>query len=319
MAVDKDRIAVETKAFIKSNIMNIAVAFIAVAYILYQQLIVETTQMNVWQCICSAGIAIVAGIMIKQGLGENGFTKGYGSDIWKDETEKYNIACNSAHDYMEYVDNFDSCEEIEYKQKYRINHLTAAHLKYSTFFDKDGNYIKHNIITAKKYEKMKKKHIELDENDVVLDLHQRRELKRCMRVRIYPLNIFSEYSKCVDDITRPEVTDKKQRTKMFGKNSISQIVVAIAGVYMTFLFDKWSWASFIGATIQVSCWLITGVLQLYDNYNYIVVDKVNKLREKKFKIEKFKYGCEHGLYKENPYNKYIIGETQYENEQVAVG
>ena len=82
-----------------------------------------------------------------------------------------------------------------------------------------------------------------------------------------------------------------------------QVITAVIGGYFGANLTNWNWGNFIIATLQVSIWIATGIIQLYSNYNYIVVDKVNKLSRKIELIIKFKKGCEQGLYKENPYDK----------------
>lgn len=270
--------------YIKGIAMDIVVVFVALAYVFYQMVTLEPNDINPLVLIAEALMGIICGVVIKQALGENGFSKGYNSDTWKDEEDKYNLACNTANPYMERVDNFYLCEEIDKKRTYRRQHLLAVRLRYDTWFDYDGNYIGRED----EYNKLTRK--------------QKWVLNKCIRIKIYPLNLFSEYGTATDEYTHKEKTDKEQKAKNLGRNTLSAVLVAVVGVYFVPMLNSWSWASFISATFQVAMWVIFGVLQLYTNYDFVVHTKVAILRTKKECIKRFTTGCEKGLYTTNPYD-----------------
>lgn len=269
--------------FIKGNFINFIILLTSFAYIFYNMVVIKKTDLTVWECISKAGIGIVVGFMIKQGLGENGFNYGYRSEIWKDAMDKYSKNCNIANPYIERVDNFYASEIIEKKKTYRRTNLMAARMRYDWFFDENGFY-KEN---KEQYDKLSRK--------------QKRVLKKCIAVKIYNLNLFSEYENQIGAATRREKTDKDQRAKMFGKNSMAQVFTAVVGAYFVPMLTGWDWASFISATIQVCIWISCGITQLYTNYNYVVIEKTNKLTRKVELIVKFTRGCEQGKYLKDPY------------------
>jgi hypothetical protein len=137
----------------------------------------------------------------------------------------------------------------------------------------------------------------------LLDKKQKNVLDKCIKVKIYPLNLFSQYSISSDQDTKPEITDRKQREKNVAKNTISATLVAVIGVYFMPLINSWSWGSFISATMQVTLWVLFGILQLYTNYNFVVQDKVALLKTKKECIRRFTTGCEKGMYIVSPYEE----------------
>lgn len=271
--------------YIKSFAMDAVVVLVALAYIFYQMVTLEPTNLNPLVLIAGAAVSIICGVVIKQALGENGFSKGYNSEIWIKEEEKYNEACTTAIPYMEYTDNFYQYEIIEKKKSYRRQHLQEIRLKYDMWFDADGNYIG----TQEMFDK--------------LDRKQKRVLNKCIKVKIYPLNLFSQYTISTDQYSKPEMTDNKKRTQNTTKNTVSAVLIAIVGNYFMPLINNWSWASFISATMQVTLWVLFGIIQLYTNFNYIVQDKVAILRTKKEDISRFTSGCEKGLYKTSPYEE----------------
>lgn len=273
-----------TVRYIKTIAMDIIVVLVAIAYIFYQMVGLQVTDTNPLVLIAQAFMGIVCGVAIKQALGENGFSRGYNSKFWLEEEEKYNAACNTANPYMERVDNFYQYEEIEKKRNYRRAKLQGARLKYDQWFDKDGNYI--GSI----------------ENFNKLDKKQKRVLNKCIKIKIYPLNLFSQYDISNEKWTKKEVTDRAQRGKNVTKNTISATLIAIIGVYFIPFISGWSWASFISSTMQVAMWVLFGILQLFTNYNFVTQDKVALLRKKKEDIRRFTTGCEKGLYIYGPYD-----------------
>ena len=274
-----------TGKYIKTIAMDLVVIVVAFAYVFYQMISLETTNVNPLVLIAQSFMGIICGIIIKVALGENGFSKGYNSEIWLKEEDKYNQACAMANDYIdERLDNYYLTKEIEKREIYRRKNLQAARLKYSAWFDNDGNYIG----TKEMYEQLR--------------IRQKWVLNRCVRVKVYPLNLFSEYANTSEQDTKKEITDKQQRAKNVAKNSISAIVIAIVGVYFIPIFNGWNWANFIASTLQVSLWVLFGILQLYTNYNFVVREKVSVLRKKKEEINIFMKNCDKGMYRNNPYN-----------------
>lgn len=274
-----------TVRYIKTIAMDIVVVLVAIAYIFYQMVALQPNDINPLVLIAEAFMGIICGVAIKQALGENGFSRGYNSKFWLDEEEKYNQACNTANPYMERVDNFYQYEEIEKKRNYRRAKLQGVRLKYEQWFDQDGNYIG----DIELYNKLDKK--------------QKKMLNKCIRVKIYVLNLFSQYNVSVDQDTKKEITDRLQRSKNLTKNTVAAVIIAIIGVYFIPQLNSWSWASFISSTMQVAMWVLFGILQLFNNYNFVTQDKVALLRQKKEIIRRFTTGCEKGMYVYGPYDE----------------
>lgn len=269
--------------YIKSLAMDVIVVLVAIAYVFYNMVKLEPQNLNPLVLIAQSVVSIICGVVIKQSLGENGFSKGYNSFKWNEEEDKYNAVCNSAVPYVDRVENFYLCEEIEKRRNYRRQHLQAKRMKYDNWFDFEGNYIG----KKEQYDK--------------LTYSQKRCLNKCIKVKIYVLNLFSEYGTSTEQDTKKEITDKVQRGKNITKNTLSATIIAIVGVYFLPVLTM-NWGSFIASTMQVLLWVMFGVLQLYKNYSFVVIDKVNVLKTKKEMIKKFTTGCEQGLYLKNPYD-----------------
>ena len=274
--------------YIKTIAMDIVVVLVALAYVFYQMIKLEVTNLNPLVLLAQAAMGIICGITIKQALGENGFSKGYNSEYWAQEEKKYNDACTVAVEYIDKVDNFYEYEKIEKKKNFRRQHLQEKGLKYSMWFDDDGNYIGEPINELKKSKKYTRKQI--------------RMINRCINVKIYPLNLFSQFTISTEKDTEKEPTDKQQRAKNLRNNTIAATLIAIIGVYFIPQLAGWNLAAFISATLQVTLWTIFGVLQLYQNYNFVIVDLVGVMRKKKEGIAKFLDGCKKNKYDYSPYD-----------------
>ena len=164
-------------------------------------------------------------------------------------------------------------------------------------FDKEGNYIG----TQEMYNQ--------------LDRKQKRILNKCIRVKIYPLNLFSQYTISTEQDTKREITDKEKRAKNIMQNTIAATLIAVIGVYFIPQIKGWNWGSFISSTMQVALWIMFGIIQLYTNYNYVVQDKVAILRKKKETIRRFTSGCEKGLYLYSPYDTIEMDKGENAHEQ----
>lgn len=280
-----------TLRYIKTIAMDLVVILVALAYIFYQMITLKPTELNPLVLLAQGVMGIICGVVIKQALGENGFAKGYTSKHWNEEEEKYNDACTKAVPYMDRADNFYEFEKIEKKKNYRRQHLQEVRLRYDSWFDKDGNYIGSDDAFNK------------------LDRKQKRVVRKCIKVKIYPLNLFGQYTISTDQDTKKEPTVKAQRIKNTTSNTVTATIIAIIGVYFIPQITGWNWASFISATMQVSMWVLFGILQLYTNYNFVVQDLVSVLRKKKEEIKRFIAGCEKGLYQHSPYDDVAVEDT----------
>jgi len=290
----KDQVIGLGLRYIKTIAMDFVVVLVALAYVFYQMIKLEPTDLNPLVLLAEAVMGIICGVVIKQALGENGFSKGYNSEHWENEEKKYNEACNSAIEYIDKVDNFYEYEKIEKKKNFRRQHLQEKGLKYSMWFDSDGNYIGLPIKELRKTKKYTRK--------------QLKTLEKCINVKIYPLNLFGQFTISTEQDTQKEPTDKMQRAKNLRNNTLAATAIAVIGVYFIPQITGWNLAAVISATLQVALWVIFGVLQLYQNYNFVVWDLVSVMRKKKEGIAKFVDGCKKNKYDHSPYEK-----TDYNN------
>lgn len=283
-----DDFTINIKKNLKSILMDLAVAFVSVAYVLYQLLTLEPTDLNPIVLIGQAIVGIVAGILIKMGLGENGFIRGYQSLKWATSLKNYNSKCNIALPYIDYSTEYREQEIAEKLKRFRKTRLSNHRMKYDDWFDEKGDFVEHEIMFKSYYDKRKKKYpdFQLAEGTMILTRKQKRVLFKCVAIKVYPLDLFNEYDANNEDDTKKEVTDKDVRAMNLRKNTIWAVAIALLGVYFVPSW-KWDLGHFLWACMQVSIWVTFGVLQLYSNYQYITIDKTNLLARKERGIIKF--------------------------------
>lgn len=276
------------KKNLKTILIDVGVAGVSIAFVLYQELVLTPTKLNPLLLIARALLGIVVGIMIKQALGENGFTRGYRSDTWLMKKTSYSAKCDIALPYSDKVDDFYEAERKNKMMKIRKTRLAGCRMKYDTFFDENGDYIEHEIIKKEDFIKGKKKGkpIALTDNYVILDRKQRKCLDKCVGLKVYVRNLFTEYETDISADEHKERSDKDQRKDNLKKNTIGAIIVALLGVYLVPEFS-WNWGRFIWSLLQVAVWITFGIVQLYDNYYFVTVEKVEILNLKETDLTRF--------------------------------
>lgn len=271
------------KGLIKSALTNLLIILTSGAYLLFGMLDIDKTDKSLKATLISSIIGIVCAILIKRAMGENGIDMGYKSEIYSEEIRKYNETCSLANDCLDKIDNYYAYEEIRKLKEFRRINLNAVRLRYCDWFNDDGEYIENE----KLYKKLK--------------LRQKLVIFKCLHTKIKRLSLFSEYEDGVSSYTKRELTASQYRVQRTFKNILFALAPIFVIGYFTITLKNWDWGKFIGCAIQVFLWLLTGLLEMYNAYQYITDIKVSYLRKKKEEIIKFKKGCEEGLYKENPY------------------
>ena len=270
----------------KRILSDIVVIFLSLFYVFYNTLKLELTNKNPLILLVQSILAIVVGVMIKATLGENGFDRGYKSEEWHREKDRYEIKADAALPYIDRVDDFYEKQRIEKTAKNRKTRLSGCRMKYNVFFDENGDYIEHDIWTPRQKKKHLKLGHQLPESVIVLDLRQRLCLRKCINLKIYVKNMFSEYEVGLAFDEHKEKTDAMQRSHNLRKNILKSIAFALAGVYVVASF-AFNLGSMIMAIFQVLGFIAVGVLDALDNYYYITVEKVGILKTKEEDLTKF--------------------------------
>ena len=271
---------------LKTILMDIGVIIVSISYVLYQLLTLKPAELDPITLTAETLIGVLAGLLIKMGLGENGFTRGYASDEWKRHKDNYNARADMALPYSDKVEEFQDRLKTERLYKIRKLYLSHYRLKYDDFYDSNGDFIERDIITPKAKKKLLEKGQTVPEGVFVLDRKQIKALYKSCKIKVYTRELLNEYDTELSTYTRREHTDKDQRTKKLGKNILSAAIIATVGVYFVPMW-AWSLEKFIWGLFQVTLWIAFGILQLYDNYRFVVEDRASALDRKTQDLSKF--------------------------------
>ena len=279
---------------IKSFAIDIVIVLVAIAFVFYGNLQFESKPFNPMEDLLDGILTICVGLTIKLALAEQGMIKGYDSETYTTENDKYNENCIESLDYIEYLDKYNEELVIERKANFRKTRLQGVRLKYFDFFTEDGE-IKDVIIT-KKNKVTSAKDYQKQDNEFVLDRKQRKALDKCYKVSPRVMNLFSEYTNDSTNVNDKEITDFKRRESVLLRNIVGTIGMSLLGVYFAVKMNEWNWGEFILSCIQVVGFVAGGITQLYGNINYICRNKVAILREKSRRLSVFINKCKKGTY-----------------------
>lgn len=274
---------------LKTILMDIGVIIVSISYVLYQLLTLKPADIDPLTLTAETLIGVLAGLLIKMGLGENGFTRGYQSDEWKNHKDKYNKRADMALPYSDKVEEFQERLKNERLIKVRRLYLSQYRIKYDDFYDSNGDFIERDIITPKARRKALQSGKMTNEDlaqYIVLDKKQIKALYKSCKIKVYIRELLNEYDSELSTYTHKEFTDKDQRNKKFGKNILSAAIIATVGVYFVPMW-AWSLEKFIWGLFQVTLWIAFGILQLYDNYRFVVEERASALDRKSQDLSKF--------------------------------
>ena len=211
---------------LKTILMDIGIIIVSISYVLYQLLTLKPAELDPVTLTAETLIGVLAGLLIKMGLGENGFTRGYASDEWKKHKENYNKRADMALPYSDKIDEFQ--ERLKNERLYKIRKLYLSHyrLKYDDFYDSNGDFIERNIISPKTKKKLLDSAKTIPEGTLVLDAKQKHALYKSCKIKVYVRELLNEYDSELNTYTHREHTDKDQRTKKLGKNILSAAIIA---------------------------------------------------------------------------------------------
>lgn len=284
---------------IKTIVLDLVVVLLGLSYIGFRFLTLESRHLSPIEMLLDGLFGIAVGVSIKQALSEIGIIKGYETEEYKEQREKHSVACEESIDFIDCYDKYENETIADRKYKYRKTHLQGAKLRYCDFFEENGES-KQVIITPfyKVRKEIRQKTYVKQENEFVLTYSQRKTLKRCYKVKIELLNLYSEYKKDTENFSDREERDEEQRGKVFSKNILSAVAFTLAGLYFAPKLLDFDWGSVIFASVQVLGFIITGITQMYGNINFVRVKKVNNLKEKTERLSVFINNCKKGKYNE---------------------
>ncbi len=267
-----------TEMFYK-NAGYIVVALISIVYVASSLINISKSGKTVYEIIGAGVLSLIVGIMINGVFRSMGVRRG-------DEDER-TIATNELHaktveEISPYIDKLDEFCERENKRalrEIRTRILAREGMKYSEFFDEDGNSIG-------------KPQFECVENGLNADQKvKEKTYKKALRVKLKPLmssNLTSDGVKASD----PFDFGKSKREFTVQRNAsdviIKLLMAIIFGYFGVSLSSEINVASLIWNGLQIVLYVTGGVIQMYNSYMWIVDDYRGSVVKKIDYLQKFK-------------------------------
>ena len=266
--------------FFKFNIGYIIIAMISVIYIATAFIDIGRTGKTIAQIIADGAIVLVLGILINHLFDLQGMINGD-----RDERVQQTILCHAeiVDRISPYIDKLDAwCDErnVDNLRIQRSKILASNGMKYIDYFNEDGS--------AKEFtpdkEKLRDKFLCNNEKIRI------KCFKRALRLSLTPISA----GELTSDGGRHQDPFYLGRTKMqYEKStSASDAIVKIStaclfGFYGVSLVANFSVARVIWTALQVSVFLITGIIKMYQAYMYVVDEYRGRIVKKIDFLQKF--------------------------------
>ncbi len=270
----------KVKDFLKQSMGYFIVAFVCIIYMLTSYLTIDKTGKTPSQIIADGAVAFFLGFFINIMLGLQGMMIGDRDDRVRMTAAEHEKAVLRISPY---IDKLDEWCDLENNKNYKIQRtkiLARVGLKYEDCFDKDGVAIE----WKPDEKKLKNKFLRIDE------LKKLKAYKTAVNLKLTELSageLTSEGGK-QDDPYYFGRTKPQYETQSGLKDLISKIGTAlIFGYYGVRLVEGFSYAKLIWMGLQVATFLITGLIKLYKDYNYVTGEYRGRMLKKTDNLLKF--------------------------------
>ncbi len=265
-----------TEMFYK-NAGYVVVVLISFVYVASSLINISRSGKSVYEIVGTGVLSLILGVLI------NGIFRSMG--VQKGDCDERTLATNALHgrtieEIIPYIDKLDDFCEMENKRALktvRTRILAREGLKYSDFFDSEGNAIENAkcIIQNAKWD---------------TDRAKRKAYKRALRVRIKPLlssNLTSDGVKATDpfDFGRSK---KSYTTRRSASDVIIKLLMALIFGYFGVTLSEPNVASIIWNSLQIILYISSGIIQMYSSYSWVVDDYRASIIKKIDYLQKFK-------------------------------
>lgn len=264
--------------FIRENIINFVLILICVVYVFKGIIDVVESGKTIQEIIADAFIVFVVSFSIKVVLRKKGLNNGFISNIFLATCNDYGESIKEISPNIELVDYFckdENEERLKLKQK---QYLLRNAISYDEFLSH-----KYTIKPVKKLFTTKEEY--------------KREIEKfncCKKAR--NLNVFQYTSKLItnaydsfsDEEGLLKATTKKYQKKSTISNFFVGILCAILFGYFTFKEGVFSWNGLIWSSLQISIYLILGLIEYLNAYEFVTKTLREKIKRIIVIIDKFK-------------------------------
>ena len=258
-----------TEMFYK-NAGYFVVVLISLVYVASSLINISRSGKSVYEIVGTGVLSLILGVLI------NGIFRSMG--VQKGDCDERTLATNALHaksieeilPYIDRLDEFCEAENARALRAVRTRILAREGMKYSDYFDDEGNLINENV----PQEKLKKK-----------------AYKKALRVRLKPLlssNLTSDGVKATDpfDFGRSK---KSYTTRRNASDIVIKLVTAVIfGYFGVTLSSDVNFASIIWNSLQIVLYITGGVIQMYSSYSWVVDDYRSSIIKKIDYLQKFK-------------------------------
>ena len=264
-----------TEMFYK-NAGYFVVVLISLVYVASSLINISRSGKSVYEIVGTGVLSLILGVLI------NGIFRSMG--VQKGDSDERTLATNALHgrtieEIIPYIDKLDDFCEMENKRALktvRTRILAREGLKYSDYFDEEGNPINAKcIIQNAKWD---------------TDRAKRKAYRRALKVRIKPLlssNLTSDGVKATDpfDFGRSK---KSYTTRRSASDVIIKLLMALIFGYFGVTLSEPNVASIIWNSLQIILYISSGIIQMYSSYSWVVDDYRASIIKKIDYLQKFK-------------------------------
>lgn len=291
--------------FLRNNYLYFIVIFGCLAYIISGLVEIQNTGKSVGEILASGALALFFGFFIAQLLGMQGMFKAEMNPKVIDTNKLHGETVDSVVKYINRLDNWCEAENKNVLANVRRKILSHDGLKYSDYFDDDGNAIQINFDLWSKNKAQRKR-----------ERSKMRTFYKATRVKITTITtsaLTSGGEKSYDPYYLGK-TKKDYEIQTSSKSLFTKVVCAILfGCYGVNMID-FNPALLIWTVLQVALFLIMGAMKYINSY-FFVVDDLRKRTIRQIDIlQKFKADME-----ANPdgfQGSKLVIENKEEKEQV---
>jgi hypothetical protein len=249
---------------IRSGFGWFGVLLISVAYLAFSFVVVKEKEASILEIILRTGISFFVGFTTNRMLEIQGINIGLSNpDVV--EVDKAHYAASKKlgknrkklQGYCKYI-NFSSLKEA------RENILSFSGLEYRDYFNDGGKFIG-------KYEKITKK---LDKVEKKIAIEKNKHIKQAIKHKVTQVTPSTLLS---DDVRMLDSNYLGSTIKEFTARSVSRDIIAklapavIVGRIGVELATSANWTSFIIVLVEMSLYVLMGLIKLYNSYNFVTL------------------------------------------------
>ena len=288
------------RAFLHKNAGYLIVLLVSLAYIATAVLGIDESGKSVMRIIGDGAIAFMVGFAINLILGLQGIMNGERDEEFLATLAIHGETVYKITPYIEDLDEWCNKKNAENLKSQRTRILATEGLKYSDCFDNDGAVIIR----------------ENEESDSKNEAEERRAkcLQRAINLELTPLSageLTSEGNKSTDpyDFGRSKEKYEKQTGK---RELVTRILTALVfGYYSVSLLSDFSYVNLIWNFLQVTIFVITGTIKMYNSYLFITGEYRGRIVKKVNTLEMFYNDIKKKEQTENVNNEYRNGQEAY--------